>query len=136
MLKMKNYSSEDELKKAVEVADYLQSIIPLYESNFSEVGKLDNSLGDIMHEIELLHRDMWGQAKKMKKVQEIRKHRRDLKDQNVMLFALYTTLKKHPGFLADLRNNLLYMKQRNHYLKGRVYTKQDGERIKEGEVED
>jgi hypothetical protein len=83
----------------------LNQVIKTYESNFEEIGRLDNETQDLLHEIELsAPRNVCSGYSLYKELRKIRERRRELKDQNEQLSEIYGYCKNKAHIVAELAN--------------------------------
>ena len=98
-------------------------ILKTYPENYDKIGELDKQLCDIQHEIEFTPLDIQRGFRLAKKMQDVRKERRALKDENELLKPLYDFLNQgsNQAFKNGFSNALQRAKQREKALPERTY---------------
>jgi hypothetical protein len=83
-----------------------EQVVSKYESNFVEIGRLDNETQDLLHEIELSPaKDMYKGYKLYRELKIARERRRQLKDENLQLEEMYGYC-KNPNNVCDTLNKM------------------------------
>ena len=103
---------------------YIDHISETYFANYNQIGELDRQLCDLNHIIEFTPMDIQKGYKYAKQLQDIRRERRALKDENEMLKPMYDFLStgQSTAFRNGLANAIGKAKQRERTLPLRVYT--------------
>ena len=103
---------------------YIDHISEAYSTNYDRIGELDRQLCDLNHIIEFTPMDIQKGYKYAKQIQDIRRERRALKDENEMLKPMYEFLQQgtSKAFINGFANALNRAKQRERALPARIYT--------------
>jgi hypothetical protein len=103
---------------------YIDHISEAYSANYDRIGELDRQLCDLNHIIEFTPMDIQKGYKFAKQLQDLRKERRALKDENELLKPIHKFLStgQSTAFRNGLANAIGKAKQRERTLPLRVYT--------------
>lgn len=116
------------MMKPVEAGDsILQNInyiLKTYPSNNDRIDELEKQLCDIQHQIELSIFDIQRGYRFAKQIQEIRKERRVLKDENELLRPIYEFLNQNNNkiFVNGFINLMQRAKLREKTFDDRIYS--------------
>ena len=94
-----------------------------FEANYKLIGELDKQLCDLQHEIEFTPFDVQRGYKLAKQVQDLRRQRREAKDDNEVLYRMQEYLNKgnSRSFVVGFAASLGKAKKRSEVLPDRKY---------------
>lgn len=118
-------------ESTVTIRNNIKSVIDTYENNYTRIGELDLLQEDLLHEIEWSCCNVVDGFKLYKELQEVRRERRDRKNENDSLKPLYDLLEPKKKMLEQLNQCIGECRKNDEAISRRSYIPRIKTEIKE-----